>query len=322
MLSIRKGKKLGDGSYGRVYKATGTAEDLAFKETVIDENDSNEFSVPQHTVRELLILNSLNHPHVIRMEGYILDKDYYGFVMKNGKMSLHTLVRDRFDALTDTIIAQIMYQMLQGLQHIHSNGILHRDLKPGNLLVESLVKEKIQVQIIDFGLSRWGLENCVQSHVSTPYCDHLERNGELVMSRHCFTQGYRPPEVLLGGSYDQSGDLWSVGCIMHYLITGDELIDEENNALDLMRLFDLFGTPDPNSWPGIVKCRYWYPCFPKWPKRSLEEFYNESRHRSYFRRLPNPLQIDFLSKMMVINPNQRWKCEQLLAHPYFDGIST
>ena len=116
---------------------------------------------------------------------------------------LHKIIVSTQSLTTDHVTI-FVYQILRGLKYIHGSGIIHRDIKPGNLLVNS----NCLLKICDFGLSReFGALD-------------LDDRGNANMTQEVVTQYYRPPELLMGASkYNLAVDIWSTGCILVELIT-------------------------------------------------------------------------------------------------------
>jgi len=184
-----------------------------------------------------------------------------------------------------------MYQLLKGMDFCHARGIMHRDLKPQNLLVD---KRGI-LKLADFGLARAFMIPIRQ------------------YTHEVVTLWYRAPEILLGQkTYAPAVDIWSIGTIFvemvnqHPLWPGDSEIDE------LFRIFKTLGTPDESVWPGVTTLPDYKPHFPKWPARSIA---------SMVPRLANDaLAIDLLSRMLQFQPSKRISAKQALAHPWFDDL--
>ncbi|KAG6860408.1 hypothetical protein C0995_011479 [Termitomyces sp. Mi166 len=205
---------------------------------------------------------------------------------------LHSIIRSR-QPLTDAHFQSFIYQTLCGLKYIHSADVLHRDIKPGNLLVNA----DCELKICDFGLAR--------GH--SPFAGN---QGSLIMSEYVATRWYRAPEIMLSfGNYSTAIDIWSLGCILAELIgrrpifRGRDYVDQLNQVLHHV------GTPSDDTLRRI----------------------SSSRAQDYIRSLPykpripfstifpdeNPLAIDLLSKMLCFDPAERISCEDALNHPYF-----
>jgi calcium-dependent protein kinase len=150
--------------------------------------------------QELEILESLDHPNLVRYHATFTDPSFIHIVMelcKGGEVfeRIH-----KNGCLSEQITAKVIYQVLTSLKHLHANGICHRDLKPENIMfIDTNVDE---IKIIDFGLSKKyciSESNFLHSVVGTPY--------------------YVAPEVL-SQQYDQRCDIWSVGVIMYIMLCG------------------------------------------------------------------------------------------------------
>ncbi|CAI5995888.1 unnamed protein product [Closterium sp. NIES-65] len=163
-----------------------------------------------------------------------LDTDLKKYMDAIGKGPSHPL--------DPKILKNFMYQLLIGVAHCHSHGVMHRDLKPQNLLVD---KDRGLVKIADLGLGR---------AFTVPIKSYTH---EIV------TLWYRAPEVLLGAThYSTAVDMWSVGCIF------------DSELEQLLRIFEILGTPNDKIWPGVSDHRDWHE-FPQWSAQSLARFVPE-----------------------------------------------
>jgi len=197
------------------------------------------------------------------------------------------IVKDRFRR---TLVKSYLQQLIKGIAFCHSHRVLHRDLKPQNLLID----KEGNLKLADFGLARaFGVPVRTYTH-------------EVV------TLWYRAPEILLGGKqYSTPVDIWSIGCIfaeMHQrapLFPGDSEIDQ------LFRIFRGLGTPSEEMWPGVSSYPDYKPSFPQWFAQPLSKLVKDME----------PMGLDLLSKMLVYEPTKRISARDALAHPFFDELN-
>ncbi|SCZ99229.1 BZ3500_MvSof-1268-A1-R1_Chr3-1g05891 [Microbotryum saponariae] len=193
--------------------------------------------------------------------------------------------------LPPDLVKKLMTQLLLGLSHLHSRRILHRDLKPQNLLIDKAGNLKIA----DFGLARaFGIPLRTYTH-------------EIV------TLWYRPPCVLLGGRrYTTAVDVWSVGTIFAEMLSGMPLVPGDSEIDQIFKIFrqvlcQLLGTPTAEVWPGLATMPDFKPTFPRWRPQDLREVLPEMDHTS----------LHLLSGMLTYDPARRISAKSSLLHPYF-----
>ncbi|KAF5285710.1 hypothetical protein FQA39_LY16516, partial [Lamprigera yunnana] len=154
----------------------------------------------KRTYRELKLLKHMRHENVIGLLNVFYphnDTSQIYLVTHLMGADLNNIIRTQ--RLTDEHVQFLVYQILRGLKYIHSAGIIHRDLKPSNIAVN----EDCELKILDFGLAR---------------------PTETEMTGYVATRWYRAPEIMLNWMhYNQTVDIWSVGCIMAELLTGRTL---------------------------------------------------------------------------------------------------
>ncbi|KAJ3305960.1 Mitogen-activated protein kinase [Kappamyces sp. JEL0829] len=191
--------------------------------------------------------------------------------------------------LTTQHFQYFLYQILRGLKWMHSANILHRDLKPGNLLVNS----DCELRICDFGLAR----------------GETEESGPLTNTEYVATRYYRAPEVVLSPKhYSKAIDMWSVGCIFGEMLIGKVLFKGGDYIDQLSKIFEVLGTPQDPTLTQLCSARV-LKYLRTWPKRQKANF------AVLFPRC-EPLGLDLLDKLLAFDPVNRINASQGLAHPY------
>ncbi|KAK9689877.1 hypothetical protein RND81_09G087600 [Saponaria officinalis] len=227
--SFERLDKIGEGTYSSVYKARDLIHGkiVALKRVRFDylDQDSVKFMA-----REILILRRLDHPNVIKLEGLITSATsrslYLIFeYMEHDLTGLASLPGHQF---TEPQVKCFMQQLLRGLNHCHSRGVLHRDIKGSNLLIGDCGTLKVA----DFGLASF-----FNPEKSQP------------LTSRVVTLWYRPPELLLGAThYGVAVDLWSAGCILGELYAGKPIMPGRTEVEQLHKIFKLCGSPPDDTW--------------------------------------------------------------------------
>ncbi|KAK6134568.1 hypothetical protein DH2020_031688 [Rehmannia glutinosa] len=227
--SFEKLDKIGQGTYSNVYRARDLDEGkiVALKKVRFDnlEPESVRFMA-----REIHILRRLNHPNVIKLEGLVTSRMSCSLylVFEYMEHDLAGLASHPGVKFTEPQVKCYVQQLLLGLDHCHSRGVLHRDIKGSNLLIDN----NGILKIADFGLASF-------------YDPH---QGQPLTSR-VVTLWYRPPELLLGASYyGIAVDLWSAGCIVAELYAGKPIMPGRTEVEQLHKIFKLCGSPSEEYW--------------------------------------------------------------------------
>lgn len=282
---------LGEGTYGKVYKARqhSTGRDVALKKMKLD---SEEEGVPSTAIREIALLKELPHENVVKLLDVFCSTTKLTLVFEYVENDLKKYMRSVSQRLSPPTIKSLSYQLNRGIEFCHSNRILHRDLKPQNLLIDSALRLKIA----DFGLAR-------AYTVPVPKYTH-----EVV------TVWYRAPEILLGSAlYSVPVDLWSVGCVMAEMATGAPLFAGDSEIDTIFKVFQKLGTPKVEQWPGLAELPEFKPTFPRWPAKGWENIRNTKA------QMGNE-GVDILDKLMAYDPKRRLSARRALQHPYFAEV--
>uniref|UniRef100_A0A8C4RJM0 Cyclin-dependent kinase 1 n=1 Tax=Erpetoichthys calabaricus TaxID=27687 RepID=A0A8C4RJM0_ERPCA len=216
-------------TYGVVYKGRHktTGQVVAMKKIRLE---SEEEGVPSTAIREISLLKELQHPNIVCLQDVLMQESrlylVFEFLSMDLKKYLDSIPSGQY--MDPTLVKSYLYQICQGIVFCHSRRVLHRDLKPQNLLIDN----KGVIKLADFGLARaFGIPVRVYTH-------------EVV------TLWYRAPEVLLGSArYSTPVDVWSIGTIFAELATKKPLFHGDSEIDQLFRIFRTLGTPNNDVWP-------------------------------------------------------------------------
>nr|AGH55864.1 Cyclin dependent kinase 2 [Brachionus manjavacas] len=282
--------KIGEGTYGVVYKAKDSASGdmVALKRIRLDTEADG---VPSTTIREISLLKELNHLNIVKLLDIIHtdNKLFLVFEYLDQDLKKYMELYENKQGLPLNLVKSYLFQMLQGIAYCHTHRILHRDLKPQNLLlsVDGLIK------LADFGLARaFGVPVRTFTH-------------EVV------TLWYRAPEILLGCKYYSTEvDIWSIAGIFSEMATHRVLFKGDSEIDQLFQIFRILGTPDEKVWPGVSKLPDFKPTFPNWQRQDL------SLHNSQL----NEEGLDLLKRLLVFRPEDRLTAKAALSHAFFRNV--
>ncbi|KAJ4910061.1 Protein kinase superfamily protein [Raphanus sativus] len=287
--SFEKLEKIGQGTYSTVYRARDleTGKMVAMKKVRFVNMDPESV---RFMAREINILRKLDHPNVMKLECLVTSKlsgSLY-LVFEYMEHDLSGLALRPGVKFTESQIKCYMKQLLSGLEHCHSRGILHRDIKGSNLLVNNDGVLKIG----DFGLA-------------TLY--HPTDQDQPLTSR-VVTLWYRAPELLLGATQYGAGiDLWSVGCILTELFLGKPIMPGRTEVEQMHKIFKLCGSPSDEYWRK-TKLPLATSFKPQQPyKRVLQET---------FKSLPSSA-LALVDKLLSLEPETRGSTSSTLNSKFF-----
>nr|XP_043637674.1 probable serine/threonine-protein kinase At1g09600 [Erigeron canadensis] len=282
--------KIGQGTYSSVYKARDLQNDriVAIKKVRFTNMDPESV---RFMAREICILRRLDHPNCMKLQALVTSKFsgtlYLVFDYMEHDLAglLHTQKVKKF---TLPQIKCYMQQLLRGMEHCHARGVLHRDLKGSNILVEN---DGI-LKIGDFGLAA-----------------RFEPGQKEPLTSRVVTLWYRAPELLFGStSYGVAIDMWSIGCILAELFVGRPIMPGRTEVEQIHKIFKLCGSPSEEYWsrsklPHATSFRPQHPY--------------ERRITETFQQYMPASALALLDTLLAIEPDARGTATSALASEFF-----
>lgn len=280
-MDYNKIEIVGEGTYAQVFASERNNVVYALKRM-----NKHRDGIPLTTIREIKLLRKLRHPNIIRLKEIIIDKNDCNemyMVFPFYKYDLYKFIKSKriFTAKKKTIL----FQIVNGLLYLHRNGIIHRDLKSANILLNNV----FDVCIADFGISRYVNKNSAH----TP---------------GVVTLWYRAPELVLGAEeYSFSVDIWSLGCIAAEMVLGKPLFCGNTEIEQIETIIHYCGSINDKSYPNAKK-------LPHFDKFKLPQ--SPGRLESIFNGEEDKDLISLIIKMLNLDPAKRPDIEELSLCPY------
>jgi len=247
----------------------------------------SQVGLSSDAIREIKLLQELNHPNVMKVLEIFGSSGNINLVLEYMESDLEHIIKSNDIVLSVADIKQYMRMLLLAVEHCHNNWVLHRDIKPGNLLIGS----DGEMKLADFGLAKF--YGSPDRKLSTQAC----------------TLWYRAPELLYGAeSYGTGADMWSVGCVFAELMLRRPFFTGDTELKQLTHIFAVLGTPKEIDWPGMTSL----------PRFVEFETVPISPLRTFFPAADKDA-LDLLSRLLVFSPSSRLTATQALKHPFFSS---
>ncbi|KJE89337.1 hypothetical protein CAOG_08444 [Capsaspora owczarzaki ATCC 30864] len=278
-----------EGSYGVVFRARDVRSGRIYAlKRLKMEKEKDGF--PITSLREIDTLLKSPHPNIVLVREIVVGSsmDHIFLVMEFVEHDLKTLMESMRQPFSGGEVKTLMLHLLAGVNHLHDNWIIHRDLKTSNLLLSN----QGVLKLADFGLAR-------------EYGSPLHAMTALVV-----TLWYRSPELLLGETkYTTAVDMWSVGCIFAELLIHEPLFPGQRELQQLRMISDMLGPPSKEIWPGYENL----------PNAQVLSFSKDQPYNRLPTKIPglSAQGLKLLNGLLTYDPKKRMTAEQALRHPYF-----
>ena len=289
-----KGKRLGEGTFAVVYR--GHLRDdpktlVAIKKLKVQENFKDGLNVD--SIREIKYLQELSHPNLISLIDVYSTKDQnINLVLEYFPCgTLEDVIRNKEVSYGAGDVKAWMGMLCRGVFFCHENFVLHRDIKPNNLLIAG----DGEVKLADFGLAR---------SFADPYHN---------MTHQVITLWYRPPELLYGARhYSGAVDVWSVGAVFAELLIRNPYMAGGTEIEQLEKINQAIGTPTEDNWPGVSKLPNFVPTAADQTVPVRDKAFYESVFPT-----AGPQGIDLLISMLKLDPRKRRSMKEALQHQWW-----
>ena len=289
---LEKNGTVGEGTYGVVYKAKDrqSGDFVALKRIRLEVEDEG---IPSTTLREISVLRQLKHPNIVELSDVIQSEGRLYLVFEFVDKDLKKYMDSLGDAqMAPNVIKNFTWQLIKALEFCHVRGVMHRDLKPQNVLVS----REGRLKLADFGLARAFVPPI------RPFTHEV------------VTLWYRPPEILLGcKTYALPVDMWAIGAMMYEMVCKRPMFPGDSEVDELFKIFRVVGTPNEDVWPGVTSLQDWNEAFPVWPALNIAKLpmLATADHAA----------IDMIEGFLPLDPKKRLSAGEALKHEYFADMS-
>jgi|EP00900_Chrysochromulina_parva_P025675 mitogen-activated protein kinase 15 len=292
-------QKLGKGAYGIVWKAIDkkTTGKVALKKIFDAFQNATD---AQRTFREVIFLQQMDrHENIVQLQNVLRadnDRDLY-LIFEYMETDLHAVIRANI--LEEVHKQYLLYQSCKALMYMHSAELVHRDMKPSNLLLNS----ECLMKVADFGLAR----SLLHGEVTDGSTSHP------ILTDYVATRWYRAPEILLGSTrYGKAVDMWSLGCIFGEILGGKPIFQGSSTLNQLELICEVMGRPSDEEIEAMKS---------PFAQTMLDNLKPESTSKlpgSWAVIYPKASAeaIDLLNKLMQWHPGKRLTAREGMSHPY------
>ncbi|BFZ06778.1 hypothetical protein BsWGS_09817 [Bradybaena similaris] len=280
------GKK-GEGTFSEVLKCQ-SIKDGSFR--ACKKMKQTYESIEQvNNLREIQAMRRLSpHPNILELQEVLFDKKSGTLILvcELMDMNIYELIRGKRHYLPETKARHYMFQLLKAVDHMHRNGIFHRDVKPENILIKDDL-----LKLADFG-------SCRSLSSKQPYTEYIS------------TRWYRAPECLLtDGHYNYKMDMWSVGCVFFEILSLHPLFPGSNEVDQIAKIHDRLGSPAPSILSKFRRSRGMSFNFPHKRASGIESLLTHVSSEA----------IQLIYLLCTYDPEERITAHQALKHVYFNN---
>ncbi|XP_063003726.1 MAPK/MAK/MRK overlapping kinase isoform X1 [Elgaria multicarinata webbii] len=280
--------KIGEGTFSDVLKVQSLKDGQHYACKQMKQHFESIDHV--NNLREIQALRRLNpHPNILTLHEVIFDKKAgaVALICELMDMNIYELIKGRKKPLPEKRIMSYMYQLCKSLDHMHRNGIFHRDVKPENILIKQDL-----LKLGDFG-------SCRSIHSKQPYTEYIS------------TRWYRAPECLLtDGYYSYKMDMWSAGCVFYEIASFHPLFPGSNELDQISKIHDVVGTPPKKILNKFKQSRVMSFDFPIRKGKGISPFMPSLSNKS----------LTLMYAMIQYDPDDRICAHEALQHPYFRDL--
>ncbi|XP_056152366.1 MAPK/MAK/MRK overlapping kinase-like [Lampris incognitus] len=281
-------KKIGEGTFSEVVK-TQSLKDGKFYACKTMRQTINSLE-QANNLREVQAMKRLSpHANIIQLHELIFDRatGTLSLICELMEMNIYEFIQRRQSPLPENTVKHYMYQLCKSLEHMHSCGIFHRDVKPENILIKQDI-----LKLGDFG-------SCRSVYSKPPHTEYIS------------TRWYRAPECLLtDGYYSLTMDIWSAGCVFFEIISLKPSVPGTNELDQVAKIHDVLGTPDCSLLQKFKQSRVVRFDFPPRKGSGLSRLIPDC---------PAPA-LSLLYQMLAYDSDERISAETALNHAYFRDI--